>query len=92
MLVGLLFYILEQDDRQIGISRFSALSGRTTLVVVIVVIIIVIAVATELVLASTTSDQKMSAATSDQHAVAPKRPALLKLPRAFLRPQKGKII
>ena len=37
MLAGLLFYIPEQDDRQIGISRFSALSGSTTLVVVVIV-------------------------------------------------------
>ena len=61
MLVGLLFYIPEQDDRQIGISRFSALSGSTTLVVIIIV------VASELVSASATSDQKLSLAAIDQH-------------------------
>ena len=44
MFVGLLFYIPEQDDRQIGISRFSALSGSTTLVVIVVVIVVVVVV------------------------------------------------
>ena len=44
MFVGLLFYIPEQDERQIGISRFSALSGRTTLVVVVVIIIIIVVI------------------------------------------------
>ena len=44
MLVGLLFYIPEQDDRQIRISRFSALSGSTTLVVVVVVVVVAIVV------------------------------------------------
>ena len=44
MLVGLLFYIPEQDDRQIGNSRFSALSGSTTLVVVIVIVIVIVVV------------------------------------------------
>ena len=41
MFVGLLFYIPEQDDRQIGNSRFSAPSGSITLVVIVVVIVVI---------------------------------------------------
>ena len=41
MFVGLLFYIPEQDDRQIGNSKISAPSGSTTLEVVLVVVIVV---------------------------------------------------
>ena len=44
MLLGLLFYIPEQDDRQIGNSRFSALSGSTTLVVVVIVVVVVVVI------------------------------------------------
>ena len=43
MFVGLLFYIPEHNDTQIGNSEFSAPSGSTTLVVVIVVVVIIIA-------------------------------------------------
>ena len=43
MFVGLLFYIPEQDDRQIGNSRFSAPSGSITLVVVVVIVVVVVA-------------------------------------------------
>ena len=41
MLLGLLFYIPEPDDRQIGNSRFSDLSGSTTLVVIVIIVVIV---------------------------------------------------
>ena len=40
MFVGLLFYIPEHNDTQIGNSEFSAPSGTITLVVVIIVIVI----------------------------------------------------
>ena len=39
MFVGLLFYIPEHNDTQIGNSEFSAPSGSKTLVVVVVVIV-----------------------------------------------------
>ena len=45
MFVGLLFYIPEHNDTQIGNSEFSAPSGSTTLAVVIVVIIVIVIVA-----------------------------------------------
>ena len=44
MFAGLLFYIPEHNDTQIGNSEFSAPSGSKTLVVVIVIVIIVIVV------------------------------------------------
>ena len=43
MFVGLLFYIPEHNDTQIGNSEFSAPSGNITLVVVIIVVIIIVA-------------------------------------------------
>ena len=42
MLVGLLFYIPEHNETQIGNSEFSAPSGGETLVVVIVIVVIVV--------------------------------------------------
>ena len=45
MFVGLLFYIPEQDDRQIGNSKFSPPSGSTTLEVVVVVVVVVVVIA-----------------------------------------------
>ena len=42
MFVGLLFYIPEHNDTQIGNSEFSAPSGSKTLVVVIVIVVVVI--------------------------------------------------
>ena len=45
MFVGLLFYIPEHNDTQIGNSEFSAPSGSITLVVVVIVVVIVIVVA-----------------------------------------------
>ena len=43
MFVGLLFYIPEQDDRQIGNSKLSAPSGSTLLVVVVIIVVIIFA-------------------------------------------------
>ena len=40
MFVGLLFYIPEHNDTQIGNSEFSAPSGNITLVVIIVIVVI----------------------------------------------------
>ena len=40
--VGLLFYISEHNDTQIGNSEFSAPSGSKTLVVVVIVVIVVV--------------------------------------------------
>ena len=45
MFVGLLFYIPEHHDTQIGNSEFSAPSGSTTLVVIVVVVVVVIVIA-----------------------------------------------
>ena len=42
MLVGLLFYIPEHNETQIGNSEFSAPSGGETLVVIVVIIIVII--------------------------------------------------
>ena len=43
-MVGLLFYIPEHNDTQIGNSEFSAPSGSITLVVIVVIVIIVVVV------------------------------------------------
>ena len=45
MFVGLLFYIPEHNDTQIGNLEFSALSGSKTLVVVVIIIDIIVIVA-----------------------------------------------
>ena len=42
MFVGLLFYIPEHHDTQIGNSEFSTPSGGETLVVIIVIVIVVV--------------------------------------------------
>ena len=42
MFVGLLFYIPEHNDTQIGNSEFSAPSGSKTLVVIVLVVIVVV--------------------------------------------------
>ena len=44
MWVGLLFYIPEHNETQIGNSEVSASSGGETLVVVVIVIIIVVVI------------------------------------------------
>ena len=45
MFVGLLFYIPEHNDTQIGNSEFSPPSGSMTLVVVVVIVIVIVVVA-----------------------------------------------
>ena len=42
MFVGLLFYIPEHNDTQIGNSEFSAPSGSNTLVVVVIVVVVIV--------------------------------------------------